>query len=438
MSENRSLKNVLTLVSILLSIFASIFFFYLVSLKIYWFIPFGIFFILDALITLVGSSKRDRYKGMTTLGNWQVFGLVTNMVYLLIMVLWNDPEQVVPYKFCYIVLGILVGVKFITWLISMISVKKQYHPIMHAFRNQSAVYICYFVLIAGLMITNQLYPGTGEGLFKEKPLFIYIIDISANATLTIFAGLLALSTVVRAKEREQLSTAGKVKHLISWISDNEIGMFFGLIFTMYLAALAFMNVKISLFYLFIGLYYLLIAFVRFINYLWHRSILKHSDGNKIRENRKTSWILLFNAVVYSFFSDLIAVGALLLITNKMTVGTNIYLFLFFLVPFALLKFVLAVRAIRVNRRNNDTYKMNLGYISLISALFSVLEILAISLHNSHKVLKYVSIVASVTVVKVFVIVIAVTFIVHAIRSFVINRRGVEKKYVKNQANKGTN
>lgn len=427
MKENKVLKAFLILLSVLMSLGLAVFFFYLGSLKIYWFYPFGGFFILDALITLIGSCKKDRYNGMKTLGGWQIFSTIVVMVYLLVMILWDNPNNNIPFNLMYIFLGAASGIKLLFAILSGFSMTRHYQPIMHAHRNGAIIHMFFFMIIAGLTVTNYFYPGSGEGLLKEKPLWIYIVDVSANGIITFVVALLALSTIVRAKVREEISTAGKFKHLFSWISDNEIGMFFGLIFTGYLTGLALMNVKTSIFYIFLAIYYALIMGIRFINYLWHRTILIEAKDNKRKENFRSSWILLFNAVVYTIFSDIIAVGAIILITNKMNLGANIYLFLFITIPFGILKFILAIRSIRVNRRQNDTYRLGLGYISLIGALFSMLEIVAISLHDLQNVFKWVATIFSVTVVKVFVLVVAVTFVVHWIRSLIINRkkRGAE-------------
>ena len=426
MVENKPLKVFSILFSALMSLALAVFSFYLGILKIYWFFAFGGFFLIDALITLIGSNKKDRYSGMTILGRWQAISVVLVMVYLLIMILWDDRDGLIPFTYMYITIGIAMGIKLIFAILCHVSISRRYQPILHAHRNYNIIDLVFLATLLCLVIVNQYYPGTGDGLLKEKPLWVYIIDISVNGTLTIFAALLALSTIVRAKMREEISTAGKVKFLLKWMSDNEISMFLSLIFTFYLVGLALMNVKTSLFYIFLAIYYSFIIGVRLINYLWHRTILKNSK-NKINENRKSSWILLFNAAAYTLFSDIIAVGAIMLMIGKANAGTNIYLFLFITVPFAILKYVLAFRAIKQNKEKNNTYRLGLGYIALIGAMFSSLETVAIALHGVHNILKYLGIITAIVVVKVFVLVIAVIFVVHFFRSLIINRRSKEKR-----------
>ena len=317
MQENRGLKIFLTLLSVFTSIGLAAYFFYLgFLLKIYWFIPFVFYFLFDILFTLIGVGRVNKYDGMRVIGWWQVFSVIVVMVYLLSMMLWDDKAGVMLYQITYIVLGVAAGIKVITSLCAGISMRKNYHPILHAYRNGAIIQIVFFMIIAGYTVTNYFYPGTGEGLLKEKPLWIYIIDVSANGVLTLFVSFFALSTDIRAKVREQISTAGKFKHLMSWISDNEISMFFGLIFSLYLTGLALMNIKVSVFYIGLAVYYVLIMTIRIINYLWHRLILKNCKGNKIKENRHSSFILLYNAVTYSLFSDAIAIGAIILMLSR--------------------------------------------------------------------------------------------------------------------------
>ncbi len=427
MQENKGLKVFLTLLTIFISLGLAGYFFYLGFLKIYWFYPLAAYYLFDVLFTLIGVGKKDRYDGMRVFGVWQVVSVIIVMVYLLAMILWDDPNRVMPYQMSFIIFASVAGIKLITSIIAAISMKIHYQPIMHAYRNANIITIIFLMIIAGLTVTNYYFPGTGEGLLKEKPLWIYIIDVAANGVLTIIVSLFALSTDIRAKVRTQISTAGKLRHLLSYIHDNEISMFFSLIFTFYLVGLALMNIKVSLFYVFLAAYYALIMTIRLINYLWHRAILKAAKENKFADNRHSSWILLFNAFAYSFFSDLIAVGAIILMANKANVGANIYLFLFFIVPSGLLKFILAIRAIRKNRKENNTYYLGLGYIALIGSMFSFLEIVAISTFGLKSVFKWVATISSVVVIKIFVLVISVVFVVHFIRSLVVNRKSKERE-----------
>ncbi len=427
MKENTGLKVISTLTTILVSLALSFFSFYLGFININWFFPFGVFFLLDALITFLGSFKKDRYNGMLLLGRWQAISVVIVMVYLLAMILFDDKEGLVPYNFAYIAIGAICGIKLLFAILNHISIRKYYQPILHAHRNHNLIEIGFLLTLLTLFITNQFFPGTGDGLLKEKPLWIYIIDISVNGILTIIVALFALSTVVRAKEREEISTVGKVKHLLTWMNDNEISMFFSLIFTFYLIGLSLMNVTTSIFYLFLAIYYGVLVFIRLINYLWHRTILKNADSKR-QENRHSSWILLFNAVAYSLFSDVLAFGAIMLMTNKINAGTNLYLFLFITAPFTILKFVLAARSIRSNKDRNDTYRLGLGYIALINAIFSLVEVIAIALHDiNSQFFKWFTMVVSIVGVKIFVLVISVIFVVHFFRSLIINRHKKERK-----------
>ena len=426
MKTNKGLKAFLALLSILSSLAAAAFSIYLGVLGTWWFIVIGCYFVTEALLIFIASLIKDEYKGMRVLGVAQIIGVLIMMDFLLVMILWNDyPTQVIPYNLSYIVFGACAGVKALTGLISAIANKKHYTPMLHGFRNGDIITLFYFLLIVELIITNYFFPGTGEGLLKEKPLWIYIIDVGSNATFTILAALLALSTDIKAKEEKQLSTGGKIKHVVGWFNDNEVTMFFGLIFTSYLAVLAFINVKTSPFYIFLGLYYILTALVRFINYVWHRIILKKVGDNQVRDNRYSSFILLFDSIAFLILSDIIVFGAIMIMLDKSNTGTNVYLFLFMIVPFGIMRFVNAVRETRNGRINNNTYKLGLGYISLIGGFFALLEIVAILSHGMNVVLKYILIIGMVVIVKLAVLIICVIFIVHFVRSLIINRKSKE-------------
>lgn len=426
MKDNKGLKIVVTIISVILSLGLSILSLLLGIRQIYWFYPFAAFFVIDAIVTLVGATKKDQYQGMLILGRWQVISVILVMVYLLAMILWDDPDKLVPYTAAYVILGIIIGIKSLFVVLLEIAIRKKYQPNLHALRNYSIIQAVFLLTMISLLIANQLSPLSGEGLLKEKPLVVYIIIVSINATFTIVVAFLALSTVVRANHREEVTTTGKIKYLAAWFNDNEISMFFSLIFSFYLIGLALMNIKVSLFYVFLAAYYGILAGIRVINYLWHRAIV-HNVNSKAKENRRSSWILLFNAGAYSLFSDILAVGAILLLTDKINAGSNIYLFLFITIPFGILKLFLAIRAIKGHKEKNNTYRLGLGYIALINAMFSVLEIIAIAVHGIENVFKWIMVIASITVVKIFVLVIAVIFVVHFFRSMIINRRTREKK-----------
>ena len=428
MKKNNGLKAFIAILSILASLAAAAFSIYLGVLGTWWFIVIGCYFITEALMIFIGSLIKDEYKGMRVFGVAQIIGVLIMMDFLLVMILWNDyPTHLIPFNLSYIVYGACAGVKLLTCLIATIANKKHYNPMMHAFRNGDLLTVFYFILIVELIITNYFFPGTGDGLLKEKPIWIYVIDVGANATLTILAALLALSTDIYAKEREVLSTGGKIKHVITWFNDNELSMFFGLIFTSYLAVLAFINARTSWFYVFLGLYYILTALVRFINYIWHRIILKKVGNNQIRENRYSSFILLFDSLAFLFLSNVIAAGAIIIMLDKSNTGTNIYLFLFMIVPFGIMRFVNAIKEIKNGRVNNNTYKLGLGLMSLITGFFAILEILAILSHGMNITLKYILIISMVVIVKIVVIVICIIFLVHFFRSLIVNRKSKEKR-----------
>lgn len=432
MKQNNASKIFIAMISALVSLAIGGFCLYLSSLKNFWFIPIGIYFIFEGLFIIIPLFVKDGYKAMRIQGIFQIIGVILMMDYLLVMSLWNDPNRTMVYwPTTYIVFGVALLIKLITTLIFHISIKKEYNPLVHAYRNNDLITALYLIIMIELVVMNQFYPGEHlnvfTNLFKEKTIWVYIIDIALNANCTILAALSALSTQIRSKTKEELSVGGKIKHTIEWFNKNEVSMFFGLIFTSYLAFLALINVTKHWFYIVLAAFYLGTAAIRLVNYIWHKSIVKKCGDNKIRENRKSSFILLFNAIAYFLFSIVIAAAAIFLISTKKEVPTNIYLFLFIIVPFAILRFINAIKTTRVSRRENDTYKLGVGYISFISAFFSLVEVAAISTVHAPQVAKYIVVFLNIFVLQIVVLVICVTFLIHFFRSLIINRKSKEKK-----------
>ena len=436
-SQRHSLANAfIGIISALFSFGLSAFSFYLSFIGNYWFIFLAIYFILEGFFLIVPIFKKDEFKAMRFQGIVQIFSVILMMSYLLLMVLWNDPNTTMDYSFyTYLAFGGVALIKVIIALVSRLIIKNNYAPLIHAFSNSGFITSFFAIILIELTIFNKYYPGTSVALFdnllKEKPLWVYIICIATNATLTIIAALLALSTDIKAKTKEDLSTVGKIKHTVKWFNDNEVSMFFSFIFTTYLAILALIHMKQSIFYIFLFAYYVGTMFIRLINYLWHKKIQKSCGDNIIRENRLSSWILLFDAGAYLLFSNVLAIGAIFMMIEKANTGTNIYLFLFMIVPMAIIRFITSNKSIRHNRRDNNTYRLGVSLIGLISVFFTILEVVAITMHAFPIVwLRYVFIVLAIIVAKIAVIVVAIIFIIHWIRSMILNRRKKERQFQK--------
>ena len=435
-NNNKLLSTLIAGLSSAISLLIGVFSFYFSALGNYWFIVIGLFFLLDSALLILPLFKKDEYQAMRFQGIYQIISVIFFMSYLLFMILWNDANQAMNYSLLtFLVLGISCLFKALLFLFNRLINKKGYQPLLHAYSNNSLICASYIIIIIELIIVNRFYPGTSTAIFdnllREKPIWIYIIDILLNASLTVIAAFLALSTYIRAVTKEQLSPTNKIKHTIKWFNEHEISMFFGLIFTVYLAVLSLINLKESGFYILLFVYYIGTASIRLINYLWHRHIKKVCGDNQIKDNRKSSWILLFDAFTYLLFSNILVAGAIVMMIQKSNVGANIYLFLFMIIPMAFFRFITANKNIRSNRRGNNTYRLGISLIGLVSTFFTMLEIIAITMHALPVVwLRYVFIILAIIVVKIAVIVVAIIFIVHWIRSIVLNRRSKERKYLK--------
>ena len=439
MEEKRpshSLSIIFAIISTLVSLFIAGYSFYLSSLGTFWFIPIGIYFVIECVFIIIPLFQKGEYKKMRLQGIFQIITVLLIMPYLLFMILWNDSNAVMDYSF--LTYAAFIGASILKVLISVIShfiINKKYQPLLHAYRNNGYIAAFYLGIIFELIIMNQFFPGTTinafENILKEKPLWTYIISISVNVISTIVVALLALSTEIRAKTKEELTTTGKIKHTIEWFNDNEVAMFFSLIFTTYLAILALINMKQSIFYIFLFIYYIGTASIRIINYIWHRLILKRCEDNQIKENRLSSWILLFDAVAYLLFSNFLVVGAIFMMVQKANAGTNIYLFLFLIVPMAIMRFITSNKSIKRNRKENNTYKLGVSLIGLVSVFFTLLEIVAITCHEmSIVIFRYIIISFAIVAMKIAVIVVAIIFVIHWLRSIILNRKSKERKMLK--------
>ena len=434
--KNRELCILMTILSGLVSILIAGFSVYLSVLGNFWFIVVAIFFLLETWFIIWPLLKRDDYQAMRIQGISQIIGVIFFMSYLLFMILWNDANKTMDYSaMTFLFLGVSAIFNVLLYFVNRLLIKDEYHPLLHAYSNNSLINAFYIIIIIQLIIVNRFFPGESnavfENLLQQKPIWIYIIDIIVNASLTVLAALLALSTAIRANTREELSTKGKIKHTVKWFNDHEVSMFFGLMFTIYLAVLSIINMKQSFFYILMFIYYIGNAIIRVTNYLIHKKIEKISDGNQIKDNRYSSWLLLLNALTYLLFSNVLVVAAIFMMIQKANAGSNIYLFLFMIIPMAIFRWFSANKSIKANRRSNNTYRLGISLIGLVNVFFTILEVVAISCHELPVVwLRYVIIILAIIAVKISVIVVAIIFVIHWIRSMILNSRRKERRLAK--------
>lgn len=434
--KNRELTTLMAIMSAFISLLVAGFCFSFAFKQNYWFIAVAFYFVLEGASIIAPLFIKDDYKAMKFQGVSQIISVIIFMPYLLFMILWNDANGTMDYSFfTYFIFAVAAFIKAMFFTGIRMFIKKDYHPMLNGYANGALISSFILLAIIELIIVNNFYPGTTTAVFdnllKEKPIWIYIIDIITNATLTIFAALLALSTAIRAETREELSTTNKIKHTIKWFGDHEVSTFFGVLFTLYLAVLALINMKQSFFYILMFVYYIGTATIRIINYLWHRRIKKKCGDNQIRDNRLSSWILLFDAFAYLIFSNVLVVAAIFMMIQKANAGTNVYLFLFFSVPMAIMRLVTTFKSIKANRKGNNTYKLGLSLGGLVALFFTILEIVAIGCHEfSVVLLRFSFIIIAIGAVKIAVIVVAIIFVIHWFRSIILNNRFRERKLKK--------
>ena len=113
--------------------------------------------------------------------------------------------------------------------------------------------------------------------------------------------------------------------------------------------------------------------------------------------------------------------------EKTEVDTNIYLFLFLIVPFAIFRFINSRVELKRAKRDNNTYKIGVGYITFLSALFSVMEVIAIVCKPLPVGIKIALVVIAIIVLQIIVAVISIIFFVYWFRSLIVNRRSRERR-----------
>ncbi len=421
MNNHKGSKVFVSIFSILASLFLGAFSAYLSNFGYSWFIFFTIYFALETIVHLFAMNRKDTYKGMRSIGRFQVINSIVVLIYLLMMLFRFSGIQEEHELLIYISFGSAALVKLITMMVSWIAIHKDYSPQMHALRNSDLLTIIYLLLLVEVILIYKFFPD-------ERPTYVLAIGIGSNALLTIVSAFIALSTIIRAKTRTELTAFKKIVHMKDWFVDNEISMWFGFIFIIYLSSLAIMNAVKSAFYIFLAVYYIGMALIRFINYLLHRGILSFSK-NKIKENRWSSWILLFDSIAFTLFSDFICAGAIILALEKFKSDTNMYYFIFMILPFALIRFIMAIIGLRNHKKDKNTYKLGLAYISLLTALMSAMNVIAISSHQLPVVWKSIIIIGIVIILKIFVLALSIAFFVRWIKSLVDNRKSKEKEYL---------
>ena len=414
-----------SIISFLTSLLIGGYSFYLALNNNFWFIYPCAYFITEGLFILFSLLIKDEYKRMKFLGVFQVINVIALMCYLLVMILWNDEGNMI-YLYSYYIFGGGAGIKFLLYLINSISIRISYDVKLHTYRNNDFISFSYLAVLIELIIIKSFFPVTSE-------IYIYIIEAATNAIFTTLAAFFALSTVIRSSIKEPLTPGQKIKTTISWFNEHEISFFLSTIFSSYLATMAFANIVHGFLFFFLGIYYVFMSFIRFINYFWHHKIKKKCGDNLIKENRLSSFILLFDAFIFFSSSIIITTSTIAVMDNKFNSDTNIYLFLFFIIPLAIFRFVNAIHSSKKYRREKNTYKLGLSLSSLIAAFLSVLEILAIACQVWDIWAKVALIIIAIIIVNIAVTVVCIIFFIHFIRSLIVNRKSKEKEYLESQS-----
>ena len=411
---------------IILSIFSSlasfafgVFALYLSMIGNVYFIPIGIYYLLEGIFLIVPLTFKDEYRGMKYISIFQIVGVILMMCYLLFMIVWSDDGKML-FETTYYVIGGVALVKTITSIISHILLCKEYQPLVHSLRNSDLITLNYLACIVELVICTYFDN-------PNRRLELYIVEIGTNAILTAVVGFLALSLIIMAYKKEEQSMVGKFKTVGSWFRDNEISLFFGLIFTTYLAIAALINMKNSFFYIFIFIFYFVFALIRLNNWHWHKKIVTNNPGQPERVNHFTSKIMIFDALVIFLVGSAFAVGAILMMLDKFKTETNIYYFLIILLPFTLMRVIMTIVSFRNGKKANDVYFDIKNYLSLISLGFSLLGVIAIACYSLPYAARLAIIIISAILAMLLLQILVLIMLFRGFKGLIVHKRRRVKK-----------
>ena len=409
----------LTILSSLASIGFGVWTLYLSSIGNLFFIPICAYYFLEGIFLVIPCFTKDEYKGMKIISIFQVAGVILMMCYLLFMILWSNDGKMI-FTTTYFVLGGAILIKTITSIVSHILLSKEYLPLLHSTRNSDLISLNYLAVILELVICTYFDNPT-------RILALFIVEVGTNAILTGLVAFLALSLIIMAYKKEEQTTIGKFKTVGSWFRDNEVGLFFGVMFSTYLAIVALINMRNSFFYIFIAVFYLVFVFIRLLNWNWHRKIVKNNPDQPERVNHYSSKIMIFDALVFFLVGSGFATGAILMVLEKLKTETNIYYFLIILLPFTLMKVITTITSFKNGKKANDVYIEIKNYLSLISLGVSLLGVIAIACYSLPIGAKAAIVITSTVAGIVLLQFLVLVMVVKGIRGLFVHKRRRVKK-----------
>ena len=180
----------MAVLSALVSVLLAGYCIYLSILGNFWFIAVAVFFLIQGLLVIWPLFKEEDYQAMHLQGVAQIVSVLFFMPYLLFMILWNDPNGKMDYSaMTFLFLGVSMIFNILLYFVNRLMIKDEYHPLLHAYSNNSLINAFYIAIIIQLIVVNRFIPGTStaifENLLQAKPILIYIIDIIINGTLTV-------------------------------------------------------------------------------------------------------------------------------------------------------------------------------------------------------------------------------------------------------------
>lgn len=284
------------------------------------------------------------------------------MVVLLISVLLNGEAH-------YSLLLIIVVAAYATLkggilLFYLFDYKKSHDALSYIKKYNELLSLIYVINLLVVLISRNLANESNAGI-------LLLILIVVNALSTFIVAYLALAFLISAYSMKVLSFKEKINAVAKFFIKYELGFIIGEIFCFITMIVSFVNIRINVFFFYLGLFYSIVFTARLITFLWNKSLEKKEKDAMILSKKKHG-ILMFNSLFFLGAGNLLSISSLLLSVIKVSSTIPAWFYVGFMFPFSILNFVLSM----VNRKSAKT--IDNAYLdvtvdqSLITSLFSFL------------------------------------------------------------------
>lgn len=230
-------------------------------------------------------------------------------------------------------------------------------------------YNAFLSLIYGI---NLLVVLLSRNLANESnAAILLLIIIVINALSTFAVAYFALAFLISAYANKAMSFKEKIQAVTRFFIRYELGFMIGEVFCFITMIVSFVNIRVNVFFFYLGLFYSIIFTARLITFLWNKRLEK-AETDPFTLSKKKHGILLFNAIFFLATGDILTVASLLLSVAKASSNIPAWFFVGFMFPFSILSFVLSMVHRKSAKSIDNAYLDVTVDQSLITSLFSFL------------------------------------------------------------------